>query len=123
MFDEQHFLGGCIGFYAAPTKGNPNGYHVHAEYKYYWYKKSSTPTASIKVGYGGVILIDKEFHQDAFMPYGRYKLELNIGWDWGLKNGNGFSLLSGKTVCFPDKTSFFSPLSGEPCESPDGIPF
>lgn len=98
MFDEHHFLGGGIGFYAAPIKGNPIGYHVHAEYKYYWFKRNSTPTASVKLGYGGAILTDKDYHSDAFMPYGNYKLEPNIGWDWGLKNGNGFSLSLGADI-------------------------
>lgn len=96
MFNEHHYLGGGLGFYV--TKNCPIAYHAFAEYKSYWFKKSSTPTAGVKLGYGGVIMTVEDFHSDAFCPYGEYKVEPYIGWDWGLKSGKGLSLSLGANV-------------------------
>ena len=84
------------GFYV--TKNCPIAYHAFAEYKSYWFKKSSTPTAGVKLGYGGVIMTVEDFHSDAFVPYGEYKVEPYIGWDWGLKSGKGLSLSLGANI-------------------------
>jgi len=71
MFNEHHYLGGGFGFYV--TKDCPIAYHAFAEYKSFWFKKSSTPTAGVKVGYGGVINTVKDFHSDAFVVNGNQK--------------------------------------------------
>lgn len=98
MFNEHHYLGGGLGVYSILPGGNPIGIHAYAEYKAYWFKKRSTPAAGVKVGYGGAIIIDEDYHSDAFTPYGEGKLEPYIGWDWGLKNGKGLSLAIGANI-------------------------
>ena len=94
--NEHHSLGGGLGFYV--TKNCPIGYHAFAEYKSFWFKKPSTPVAGVKVGYGGIINTVKDFHSDSFVPYGEYKVEPYIGWDWGLKSGKGLSLSLGANI-------------------------
>lgn len=96
MFNEHHYLGGGVGFYVT-TVGNHDkleterdkfsmSFQVFAEYKSYWFKKRSTPTAGFKLGYG----VDPLIRSFEFEPY--------IGWDWGLKNGKGISAALGATV-------------------------
>jgi hypothetical protein len=99
MFNEHHYLGGGLDTYFVPIAIDcPIGYHFYADYKSYWFKKRSTPTAGIKIGYGGALLISKDYHSDAYAPYGNIKLEPNIGWDWGLKSGRGFTLSLGANI-------------------------
>ena len=99
MFNEHHYLGGGLDTYFVPIAIDcPIGYHFYADYKSYWFKKRSTPTAGIKIGYGGALLISKDYHSDAYAPYGNIKLEPNIGWDWGLKNGKGFTTSIGANI-------------------------
>ena len=101
MFDEQNYLGAGLGFYYAPGgighdcppgSGRETFFmavHVFAEYKLYWFKKRSTPTAGAKVGYG----ISPEYPDDS-----QFELEPYIGWDWGLKKGRGFSVALGANM-------------------------
>ena len=99
MFNEHHYLGGGLDTYFVPIAIEcPIGYHFYADYKSYWFKKRSTPTAGIKIGYGGALLVSKDYHSDAYAPYGNIKLEPNIGWDWGLESGRGFTLSLGANV-------------------------
>ena len=99
MFNEHHYLGGGLDAYIVPISlESPIGYHFYAAYKSYWFKKRSTPTAGIKIGYGGAIMTSKDYHSDAYVPYGNYKLEPNIGWDWGLKNGKGLTMSIGANI-------------------------
>lgn len=98
MFNEHHYLGGGVGFYAT-TLGNHDkpveeqksiymSFQAFAEYKSYWLKKRSTPTAGLKVGYSAYPLVRA------------FEVEPYIGWDWGLKNGKGISAALGATL-FP----------------------
>lgn len=95
MLNEREFIGGGLGFYAAPMKGSPIIFHLYGEYKFYWKEKYSTPTTGVKVGYGGAIKTQEE---DFVMPGAEIKVEPYIGWDWRLQNGKGFSLSLGANV-------------------------
>ena len=51
MFNEHHYLGAGAGFFLAPIDDvPPTLVHVYGEYKGYFLKKKSTPTAGIRTG-------------------------------------------------------------------------
>ncbi len=102
MFNEHHYLGAGVGVYITPMVVNnvvPMTAHVFAEYKSYWFKKRSTPTAGFKMGYATPI---SDNPKDPDRPsqilvsyYKAFEFEPYIGWDWGLKSGKGVSLALG----------------------------
>lgn len=114
MFNEHHYLGAGIGLYVTPMVVNntvPMTGHVYAEYKAYWLKRRSTPTAGFKMGYAMPISdspVDPDRPCQVFVSYFKaFELEPYIGWDWGLKSGKGISVALGANVltdfkdCFP----------------------
>lgn len=99
MFNEHHYLGGGVGFFLAPIdEVPPTLAHAFVEYKSFWFKKASTPTAGIRAGFGFPIT-----HVGGAWDFITATLiEPYLGWDWGLKNGKGLSLSLGADIFIQD---------------------
>ena len=94
MFNEHHYLGAGAGFFLAPIDDvPPTLVHVYGEYKGYFLKKKSTPTAGIRTGICTTVT-----EHSGYVFSQAWELEPNIGWDWGLKNGKGLNLSIGATM-------------------------
>ena len=94
MFNEHHYLGAGAGFFLAPIDDvPPTLVHVFGEYKAYFLKKKSTPTAGIRTGICTTVT-----KHSGYVFSQAWELEPNIGWDWGLKNGKGLNLSIGATM-------------------------
>ena len=94
MFNEHHYLGAGAGFFLAPIDDvPPTLVHVYGEYKGYFLKKKSTPTAGIRTG-----ICTTATKHSGYVFSQAWELEPNIGWDWGLKNGKGLNLSIGATM-------------------------
>ena len=99
MFNEHHYLGGGLGFFLAPIdEVPPTLFHAFVEYKSFWRKKASTPTAGVRAGFGFPIT-----HIGGAWDFKTCGLfEPYLGWDWGLKNGKGLGLSIGASVFTQD---------------------
>jgi hypothetical protein len=70
------------------------------EYKAYFLKRGSTPTASLRAGYCVASFFHPELDEgtvvyaEGISPF----LCPTIGWDWGLKSGRGLSLNVGVQI-------------------------
>lgn len=106
MFNEHHYLGGGAGFFLAPIDDIPPTFvHIFGEYKAYFLKKGSTPTAGIRTGL--CTAVTRQHSGNKFMY--AYELEPNIGWDWGLKNGKGLNLSIGATMMMANRNIMAMP--------------
>lgn len=110
MFNECHYLGGGLGLYITPMVVNgvvPMTAHAYAEYKSYFLKKRSTPTAGLKMGYAIPVSDDPhdpERPDQTIVTYFKaFEVEPYIGWDWGLKNGRGIGLALGANLLIDDE--------------------
>ena len=100
MFNEHHYLGGGFEAYVlVPFLNYSFVYCVEpfVEYKAYFLKRRSTPTASLRSGYciGGSIYYTDNNDTQTPSTSGQFALNPSLGWDWGLKCGKGLSLSMG----------------------------
>lgn len=92
MFDEQHYLGVGAGFYLVPDGLDfPTIVHFYADYHAYCFEKASTLVAGIKIGY-----VDSVHPSTGNIN--ALEMEPNIGWNWGLKSGQGITLSLGACI-------------------------
>lgn len=100
MFNEHHYLGAGAGFFLAPIDDVPPALiHVYGEYKAYFLKKTSTPTAGVRTGICTTVT-----KHSGYVFSKAWELEPNIGWDWGLKNGKGLNLSIGATMMMANRS-------------------
>lgn len=105
MFNEHHYLGAGAGFFLAPIDDvPPTLVHVYGEYKAYFLKKRSTPTAGLRTGICTTVT-----KHSGYVFSKAWELEPNIGWDWGLKNGKGLSLSIGATMMVANRNMVAMP--------------
>ena len=89
MFNEHHYFGGGVGFYLTPEFSDfPVILHFYADYHAYCFKKASTLVAGMKIGY------TKSVHPQN-VNINAFEWEPNVGWNWGLKSGQGITLSLG----------------------------
>ena len=93
-FNQYHFLGGGAAL-LLPYIGGFVPY-LYTHYRVWWFSKRSTPYASLKLGYLGVI------DSADFFSSGAPFVEPALGWDWGLSSGGGISLSLGAMAFIPD---------------------
>lgn len=112
MFNAHHYLGAGVGVLTTIPISKPNAFigHIFVDYHAYWFERNSSPTAGIKIGYL-CSFPDKSNLQNL-------EIELNIGWSWLLKSGNGLALSLGvnvvpEPVAFTENNSF--PITIAPC--------
>lgn len=92
MFNERHYLGGGLGCYLGMygNSGIPIIMRIYADYHAYWYDRTSTPVAGIKLGYA------RSINQNEALS--EMEIEPNIGWSWGTKSGFGLTLSFGLII-------------------------
>lgn len=99
MFNEHHYLGAGAGFFLAPVENiPPTVIHAYGEYKAWFLKKRSTPTAGIKAGY---CMFATKHSGQKFT--GAFELYPSVGWDWGFKNGKGLNLSVGASMMMANR--------------------
>ena len=100
MFNEHHYLGGGVEIYVLtpflPTE-LVSFIEPFVEYKAYFLKRRSTPTASLRGGYSIGSSINYSGKGDIKTPSVLCQFALNpsLGWDVGLKCGKGLGLSVG----------------------------
>ena len=105
MFNEHHYLGAGTGFFLAPIDDVPPTLaHVYGEYKAYFLKKRSTPTAGLRTGICTTIT-----KHSGYVFSKAWELEPHIGWDWGMKNGKGLNLSIGATMMVANRNMVAMP--------------
>ncbi len=105
MFNEHHYLGAGVGFFLAPIDEEPPMLvHGFLEYKSYWFKRRSTPTAGVRAGFGRPVT-----NLGAWNFKAPFLGEPYIGWDWGTRNGNGLSLTVGASVFMANRNTQVMP--------------
>ena len=115
MFNEHHYLGGGVEAYlSVPVMKDMWVLMVgpFVEYKAFFLKRKSTPTASIRAScmYSNLYITDPEyvFLSSYFHGYS-FELTPSLGWDWGMKNGKGLNLSVGALIMTDFKTIFATP--------------
>lgn len=102
MFNGHHYLGGGLGAHFCPIffPDMIGVFEPFIEYKAYFLKRGSTPTASLRAGYCVASFFHPELDEgtvvyaEGISPF----LCPTIGWDWGLKSGRGLSLNVGVQI-------------------------
>lgn len=84
-FNQYHYVGGGAAL-ILPYVGAFVPY-LYTQYRVWWFPKRSTPYASLKLGYIGVIGNNNFFGAPFITP--------DLGWEWGLTSGGGISLSLG----------------------------
>lgn len=106
MFNEHHYIGGGLEMYFTPTFWPAVVSYIepYIEYKAYFLKRGSTPTASIRAGYCVGAIVDRQVEKPDVIYADGMCFELNpaLGWDWGLKNGKGLTLSLGAQLMLAD---------------------
>lgn len=115
MFNEHHYLGaGVEACISVPVMEDLWVFMVEpfVEYKAFFLKRKSTPTASMRAGYayGNTYITDPELSFLSF-AFDGHELALtpSLGWDWGMKNGKGLNLSVGALIMTDFKTIFATP--------------
>lgn len=83
-FNQYHYVGGGAAL-ILPYIGVFVPY-LYTQYRVWWFPKRSTPYASLKLGYIGVI---------NNTVFGAPFITPDLGWEWGLTSGGGISLSLG----------------------------
>lgn len=106
MFNEHHYLGGGLEMFVTPIFWpTVIGYfEPYIEYKSYFLKRGSTPTASVRAGYCAGAIFGRQSEKPDFIYAQGMCFEINpaLGWDWGLKNGKGLTLSLGAQLLLAD---------------------
>ncbi len=90
MFGSHHYLGGGVGFTIMPFDEAPAYGRVFADYKAYFMKKNSTPTAGIHAGY---FMPLKDLSGNKFQK--SFEFSPHIGWNWTFNEKFGLDLSIG----------------------------
>jgi len=99
MFNEHHYLGAGAGFFIAPTGFFPLFGHAFIDYNAYIFKRASTPTAGIKIGYMTFLgELDSGTSLYSWHAENTIELEPNIGWSWAFNDELGMRLSLGAAV-------------------------
>ncbi len=93
MFNSHHYLGGGAGFFLMPFDSVPAFGRVFADYKAYFMKRNSTPTAGLQAGY---CMAFRDLPGIKFLN--AFEVSPHIGWNWTYSEKIGLDLSIGASV-------------------------
>lgn len=103
MFNEHHYLGLGFETHISPALDFVGVIEPFVEYKSYFLKRGSTPTASLRTGYCTGFFYNESEKPILIVALPiAFELNPSLGWDWGLKKGKGLSLNVGMQVLIAD---------------------
>ncbi len=90
MFNSHHYLGGGLGFTVMPFDAAPAFGRVFADYKAYFMKRNSTPTAGVQAGF---FMPLKDLAGNTFQR--SCEIAPHVGWNWAFNEKVGLDLSIG----------------------------